>query len=504
VNDLRRSLTGPIALVGSTLVLGACAVGPDFQAPAAPDTTQYTPQPFVKSTASFPGPAGASQEFAPGEDIPLQWWTLFRSDSLDALIRTALAQSPSLGAAQATLRQAQETLVAERGSLLFPSSNVQVQGARERASGVTLGAPGINPELTVVNATVNVSYNFDVFGGARRQVEGYEAEVDYANFQLEAAYLTLTSSVVSTAIKEASLRAQLQATREVLAAEEKELVIVRRQFEVGAIPKATLLSEQTQVATTRGAIPGLEKSLAQTRHQLSVLVGKLPSEAGVPEFTLDALTLPEHLPVSLPSSLVHQRPDIRASEATLHNASAQVGVTTAALYPQIGLSAQYGREGLSWSGLYSPANTIWSLGASVTQPLLNGGQLTAQRRAALAAYDAATNQYRQTVLLAFENVADSLRALDTDAAALVAQGQTEAYAKQTLDLTQAQYRLGAVSAVALLDAQRQYASAHVNLVIAEADRLSDTAALFQALGGGWWNRSEPLADISGVAAKSGS
>ncbi len=493
---MNRRMLGRYLFGGVVLALTGCAVGPDFKTPAPPEGSGYTPTALPASTAAAPGTAGAAQQFETGADIPAQWWTLFRSEPLDALIRMALAQSPSLGAAQATLREARETLAAERGGLLFPSVDAQGQGARERASGVTLGAPGYNPELTVLNATVNVSYSVDVFGGARRQIEGYQAQVDYANYQLEATYLTLTSSVVSTAIKEASLRGQLRATQDVLGAEEKQLSIVERQFSVGAIPRATLLNQQTLVATTRSTLPGLEKSLAQTRHQLAVLVGRPPSDASLPEFSLENLNLPSELPVTLPSALVRQRPDIRASEASLHQASAQVGVATAALYPQIGLSAQYGREALAWQGLSNPANTIWTLGASVTQPLFRGGQLTAQRRAALAAYDAAENQYHQTVLLAFENVADSLRALELDAATLVSIEQTEAIARKALELTQAQYRLGAVSAVSLLDSQRQFASAHVNLVSAQAARLTDTVALFQALGGGWWNRPEPLADIS--------
>jgi NodT family efflux transporter outer membrane factor (OMF) lipoprotein len=448
------------------------------------------------TTVSGQGPAGVAQDFGIGEEIPAQWWTLFHSDALDSMIRMALAQSPNLAAAQATLREARETLNAERGSLLFPSVDAQGQAARERFSGVTLGEPGFNPELTVVNATVNVSYSVDVFGSARRQVENYEAQVDYANFQLEATYLTLTSSVAATAIKEASLRAQLKATHDVLDAEEHQLSIVQRQYGVGAIPHATLLQEQTQVATTRASIPPLEKTLAQTRHQLAVLVGKPPSETGLPEFTLESLQLPSHLPVTLPSSLVRQRPDIRASEASLHSASAQVGVATAALYPQIGLSAQWGREALRLGDLTNPANTIWTLGTSITQPLFRGGSLTAQKRAAEAAYDVAANQYRQTVLLAFENVADSLRALDTDAANLVSVADSEGFARKSLELTESQYHLGAVSFVALLTAQQQYATAHVNLVTAQANRYSDTVALFQALGGGWWNRDAPLADIS--------
>ncbi|MGA2551214.1 MAG: efflux transporter outer membrane subunit, partial [Burkholderiaceae bacterium] len=326
---MKRSFFVWIAIGSAAIGLAGCAVGPDFKEPAAPSVSGYTPQPMPATTVSGQGPAGVAQDFGIGEEIPAQWWTLFHSDALDSMIRMALAQSPNLAAAQATLREARETLNAERGSLLFPSVDAQGQAARERFSGVTLGEPGFNPELTVVNATVNVSYSVDVFGSARRQVENYEAQVDYANFQLEATYLTLTSSVAATAIKEASLRAQLKATHDVLDAEEHQLSIVQRQYGVGAIPHATLLQEQTQVATTRASIPPLEKTLAQTRHQLAVLVGKPPSETGLPEFTLESLQLPSHLPVTLPSSLVRQRPDIRASEASLHSASAQVGVATA-------------------------------------------------------------------------------------------------------------------------------------------------------------------------------
>jgi len=491
---LKRRTSRRLALAVLGAALAGCAVGPDFRRPDAPANTSYTPEPMPAATASSPGREGASQRFEAGKDIPDQWWALFHSPALDELIRDALAKSPTLGAAQAALRQARENLTAERGQL-FPSIDAQLAGARERVSGATVGVPGTNPELTVINATLNASYNLDVFGGARRRIEGAASQVDFARFELEATYLTLTSSIVATAIRDASLRAQLDATREILAAEEGELAVVERQHELGAVSRIGLLSQQTQVAATRATLPALEKARAQTRHQLAILAGRAPSDPDLPEFSLDQLTLPDELPLSLPSSLARQRPDILAAEATLHQASAQIGVATAALYPQVALTAQLGRSAGSWSALRSPDNTIWSLMAGIVQPIFHGGQLTAQRRAALAAYDQAAHQYRQTVLLAFANVADALRALDTDATALAAISDTDVFARKTLDLTAAQYRLGAVSYLALLDAQRQYRLAHINLVQAQADRLADTVDLFQALGGGWWNRTEPVAEV---------
>ncbi|MDD5249429.1 MAG: efflux transporter outer membrane subunit [Rhodocyclaceae bacterium] len=500
--DCKRCLVGSAfcAVLTLSVALTGCAVGPDFRQPAAPTNSSYTPQALVAETASPTGRDGGSQRFLVGNDIPEQWWSLFHSAALDGLVREALEKSPTLGAAQAALRAARENLVAERGGLLYPSIGASATGARERVSAASLGLPsnggaGGNPELTVINASLNASYNPDVFGGARRRIEGVAAQADFAQFELEATFLTLTSSIAATAIKEASLRAQLQATREVLAAEERQLAVVQRQYDLGAVSRVALLGQQTQAASTRAALPGLEKTLTQTRHQLAVLAGRLPSDADLPEFTLDALQLPPELPVTLPSALVRQRPDILASEALLHQASAQIGVATAALYPQFTLTAQYGRAAGTWSGLFKSQNIVWSFLAGVAQPIFNGGQLTAQRRAAVAAFEQAAHQYRQTVLQAFANVADALRALEADAVALAAIADSDALAKRTLDLTQAQYRLGAVSYLALLDAQRQYQLAHVNLVQAQASRLSDTAGLFQALGGGWWNRTAPLADV---------
>jgi NodT family efflux transporter outer membrane factor (OMF) lipoprotein len=349
--------------------------------------------------------------------------------------------------------------------------------------------------LTLYNASVNVSYALDVFGSTRRQVESAQAAVDAQRYQVEAVYLTLTGNVVTTAIREASLRAQLQATREVLKAQQQQLDVIEKQFGTGAIPKSTVLQQRTQVAQTLAILPPIEKSLAQTRHQLAVYAGRLPSEAGLPEFDLASLTLPSNLPLSLPSELARQRPDVRASEELLHQASAQIGVATANLYPQFQLTGTYGSTATRARDLFSTATNFWSVGAALTQPIFNGGSLRAQQRASVAAFDAAAAQYRSTVLGAFQNVADALRALEFDATTLEAQANAEALARQSLDLTTQQFRAGAVSFVTLLTAQQAWLQTHTALVQAQAARYADTAALFQALGGGWWNRGE-LANAS--------
>lgn len=492
------------ASVAIGLALAGCAVGPDFQTPPLPSAASddsgsysYTPTALPAQTAAVEaaaeGAAGAAQHFAPVQDIPAQWWAVFHSNSLDQLIRSALAYSPNLAAAQAALRQARENFNAGAGSLLYPNVSAQLGVTRERASSAALGLPGSNL-FTLYNASVNVSYTLDAFGTSRRTLEGLQAGVDYQRFQLEAAYLTLTANLVTSAIREASLRAQLQATQEVLEAQQNQLGVIEKQFALGAIPRITVLTQRNQVAQTVASVPGLEKALAQTRHQLSVLSGRLPSEAGLPEFQLAALTLPQELPISLPSALVRQRPDIRANEALLHAASAQIGVATANQYPQINLTGSYGFASTAASNLFDAG--LWSLGAGLLQPIFNAGALSAKRRAAVAAYEQAEAQYRATVLSAFQNVADSLRALDADAATLKAQAEAESLARESLDLITRQYQLGAVSYLALLDAQRTYQQARVALVQAQAARYADTAALFQALGGGWWNRPA-LADAAG-------
>jgi NodT family efflux transporter outer membrane factor (OMF) lipoprotein len=316
-------------------------------------------------------------------------------------------------------------------------------------------------------------------------LESLQAQVDFQRYQLQGAYLTLTGNIVTTAIREAAIRAQIQSTREILAAEDDQVSRVKRQFELGGASRLELIAQQAQSAQTAATLPPLESQLAAARHQLAALIGQVPSEAAVPEFNLDSLHLPEDIPVSLPSELVRQRPDIQAAEALLHQASADIGVATANLYPQITLNGAFGAQSNQLHSLFA-GPSLWSIGAGLLQPLFHGGQLQAERRAAIAAYDAADGVYRDTVLQAFRNVADVLRALEADARTVKAQGEAEALARNTLELTRRQYQLGGTSYVALLVAQRQFDTARLGLILAQATRYADTAALFQALGGGWW------------------
>lgn len=478
-----------IVPVVGVLGLAACAVGPNFKRPDAPSVQDYTATRLPEQTAAGSGTAGSAQRFASGQDIPAQWWRLFHSKDMDQVIRRALADNPTLAAAQATLRVAQENVRAQTGGALFPSVDGQVSARRQKTSGASFGQPGAPSNLfNLYNASVSVSYALDFFGGARRELEALESQVDYEHYQLEGAYLTLTSNIITTAVKEASLRGQIRATREILDAQEKQLGMVERQFELGAVTRSDLLAQRTQVSQTRAGLAPLELELERTRHQLAVWSGQLPAEAALPEFELDAIDLPEELPVSLPSSLVRQRPDVLASEALLHQASAEIGVATAALFPQITLNGSYGSETSRSHDLLTGGTNVWSLGAGLLQPLFHGGELTARRRAARFAYKQAAARYRETVLQSFQNVADVLRALESDANALKAQAEAEAAAREGLDLTQKQFELGAVSYLSLLNAERQHQQARVGLIQAQALRYADTAALFQALGGGWWNR----------------
>jgi NodT family efflux transporter outer membrane factor (OMF) lipoprotein len=376
------------------------------------------------------------------------------------------------------------------GSVLYPKVDASASVTREKISGAAFGQPNARfSPFTLYNASVNVSYALDFFGGARRELEALESQVDVQRFLLEGAYLTITSNIVTTAVKEASLRAQIQSLQEIMAAQQKQFDLVELQFKLGGAARTDVLAQRTQLAQTRATLPPLEKELAQTRYLLAAFAGRLPSEStALPEFTLEGLQLPAELPVSLPSSLVRQRPDIRATEALLHAASAQVGVATANQYPQVNLTGSFGSMATSSSTLFTSGTGVWSLGAGLLQPLFHGGALSAQRRAAVAAYDQAVAQYRAAVLQAFQNVADVLRALDSDALTLKAQADADESARDSLELTQKQFQLGAVSYLSLLNAERQYQQTRIGLIQAQAARYADTAALFQALGGGWWNR----------------
>jgi NodT family efflux transporter outer membrane factor (OMF) lipoprotein len=482
------------------LALSACAVGPDFHAPEAPKVADashpYTPAPLPAMAASGASPAYVPQRLVDGQDISATWWEAFQSPGLNALVQSALAQSPTVAAAQATLRQAEENYRADYGSRVFPSVTGSLNASRQRLALAQSPEAPAGYTSNLFSAGIDLSYTLDIVGGNRRELEGVRAAIDYQRYQVEATWLSLTSSVVATAIQEASLRAQLQVTHDVVDNETKSLNVISRQVQLGALARSAVLQQQTLIAQSQAQIPALEKQLAQTRHQLAVLAGRLPGDDGLPTFDIESLTLPRELPLSVPSALVRQRPDLRASEALLHEASAQIGVATAALYPQITLSAGVDRQSLKLDKLFDTGTTGWSLAAGLVQPIFNGGALRAKKRAAEAAYDAAQAQYRSTVLNAFLDVANTLRAIDTDADAVNVTADAERLANESLGLVARQYQLGAVSYLASLDAQRTALSTRVALVQARAARFTDTAALFQALGGGWWNAPDAVASAA--------
>ncbi len=486
-------LPSAAALSLPLLVLAACAVGPDFVTPPAPDVGGYTSDTPPASTASAETSGGGAQHFIMGRDIPGEWWKVFHSKELDALVAEALHANPNLQAAQAALWQAKETLYASGGKLL-PSVDGTGSVARQQFSPAQFGLPG-GPEIfNLLQASVNVSYTADVFGGQRRAIEANAAQSEYQRFELEATYLTLTSNVVTAAIQEASLRGQIEATREIIKAETDQLQVVRNQFEAGAATRADVLTQESEVATTEATLPPLQKQLEQQHHVLLALIGHFPNDARQDHLKLASFRLPTSLPVSVPSQLVEQRPDVRAAQAQLHQASANIGVAIANRLPQLSLTASYGNTALTAATLFNPASAVWSLGAGVTQPIFHGFTLLHQERAARAAFDMADAQYRNTVLTAFQNVADALRALQLDAATLKAQQRAVNAASDTFDLTRGQYRLGAITYIILLTAQRTYQQALLAAVQAQAARYADSAALFAALGGGWWNRIDVLPD----------
>ena len=474
-------------------LLAACAVGPDFAPPPAPPVAGYTPDTPPATTAATDVNGGAAQKFVMGRDIPGDWWKVFHSREIDALIAEALRANPNLQAAQASLWQAKENLYAAGGKLL-PSIDATGNATRQAFSPAEFGQSGPSQTFNLYQASVNVSYTPDVFGGQRRMIEATAAQAENQRFTLEATYLTLTSNVVTAAVQEASLRGQIEATQEIIKAESDQLEVVRHQFEAGAATRADVLTQDAEVAATEATLPSLQKQLEQQHHVLLALIGHFPNEKRREHVTLASFHLPTRLPVSLPAQIVEQRPDVRAAQSTLHQASAQIGVAIANRLPQISLTASYGSAALTPEALFTPATAVWSIAGGVTQPIFHGFTLMHQERAARAAYEQADAQYRNTVLTAFQNVADALRALQFDAATLKAQQRAVRAASETFDLTRGQYRLGAITYIILLNAQRTYQQALLALVQAQAARYADTAALFAALGGGWWNRTDVLPD----------
>ncbi len=492
-----RALIPLVALVS----LGACAVGPDFKRPGAPDVQGYAAEPLPTATASTDAPAGQEQRFIAEMDIPAQWWTLFQSPKLDDLVARSLKGNPSVEAAKAALRQAHE-LYSAQWTALLPTIQGGFSQQRNKYPTATLTPPtnAPSPYYSLYTAQLSLSYAPDVFGGTRRAIESAKAQEEATRWQLEATYLTLSSNVVATVVQEASLRAQIDATERLIAIEHDLTETVRRQREIGTAAELDLLSQQSTEAQTVATLPPLRKQLEQSHDAVAALMGRFPDDASIASFALSDLTLPRDLPVSLPSKLVEQRPDVRQAEENLHGATADVGVAVADMLPQFAINGSIGSNALTAGTLFTPYNGFWSLGSSLTQTLFDAGALLHKRRAADAAMDQAAAQYRSTVVSAVQNVADTLRALEADADAVKADNEAARAAERTLEIARGQAKLGAISQVALLNAEVTYQQAVLNLIQAEANRFADTAGLFQALGGGWWNRADTAVKAGGAKA----
>jgi NodT family efflux transporter outer membrane factor (OMF) lipoprotein len=465
-----------------TAALSGCTVGPDFKRPDAPAATRYTTTPLPRQTDAVDVPGGEAQALVEGRDVPAEWWRLFESDALDALVRRALEDSPAPAQMRAKLVKAEQDYEARSGAIRLPKIDAGLNALGATVSGQNI--PGVDVPVTLAYASVGVSYSLDLFGRGRRELEGLQAAVDYQRYELIASQLMLAGNVVTTAIQQASLKDQIATTETSIALAAKQLEIVERLEKLGGVAEVDVVQHRGELARFRASMPPLRAQLEKTRHRLAVYLGKLPGEAELPDIALADLHLPSELPLSVPSDLVRQRPDIQAAEALLHQASARVGVATANFYPQITLSGTGGA--VTVSALISGVAGFAVLGASLAQPIFHGGELKAQKRSAAAAFDEAGGHYREVVLAGFQNVADVLVALDADAKTLRERVEAANSAKTTYDVTSKRYEAGGVSLLALLDAQREYLAASLEQTRATADRYSDSAALFQALGGGWW------------------
>ena len=476
------------------VALAACATEPPAP-PQLPQPAQYTAAPLAPQ-ADVPGvPGGQAQRLAAGQAVPALWWTLFRSPALDALVRRALDASPTLARAQARLRQAQEDWSARSGATQWPQVDAKLLADRIDVNPQSLGVGlPLNTPFNLYLASVGVSYTFDLFGAVRNELGALRAEIDHQQYELEAARLMLAGNVVTAAIREAQLREQIASIEQIVALQGRQLAIVERLQQLGTAARADVVAQRLDLAQSRAALPELQRQLDAVRHRLAVYTAQAPGDAQLPEFRLADLQLPTELPLSLPSELARQRPDIRAAEAVLQQAGARVGVATANLYPQLTLSATVGSIGSSNGGdLFAGGSGFYLLGATLAQPLFRGGELQARRRAAVAAYEQAGAAYQEAVLQGLQNVADTLRALDADAKKLAERADAAAQATASHDIAAARFEAGGISHYALLDAQRRLQAALLDRTQAVADRYADSAALLQALGGGWWQQQADAA-----------
>ena len=483
-----RQLSDTVAAFAVAALLCGCAVGPDFRRPAPPALLDYARPSLGAQTTSAEIAGGEAQRFLLDQPLAERWWTIFESPALNTLIDRALSASPTLVAAGAALRQARALVLAQQGAF-FPTIAASFSASRQQAS-ATLSPPLSTNELTYSLYTTQGTLSFtpDVFGGNRRQVESLQGLADAQRFQLEAAYMTLTSNLASAAVQEASLRAQIAASHEIIDISTRSLALIRRQFELGAVARLDVAAQEAALAQVQQTLPPLQKQLEQTRNLLAALSGRFPSDEPEETFELAVLRLPRDLPVGLPSTLVERRPDVRATEAQLHAASAQIGVALSSRLPQFTITGTSGGQSTGFAQMFANGNPFWAVVGNVAQTLFDAGTLLHRQRAAEAAFEQAAAQYRSTVITAFQNVADALYALQADAEALKAAVAAEQATKVSLDLTLSAQQLGAVNYLAALSAQQAYRQALLTRVQAQAARLSDTIVLFQALGAGWWDR----------------
>jgi NodT family efflux transporter outer membrane factor (OMF) lipoprotein len=476
------------------LLLSGCAVGPDFVHPAAPEITRYTREPLATQTSGTDAAPGQRQRFISGRDIPQDWWNVFKSPKLDAFIKQSLGNNPSLQAALATLRSNKQAVYAQEAKF-FPLVQANFNPTRQQTSTALTPVPASGANVfNLVTAQLQVAYTFDIWGLNRREVESLQALADVQRFQVEAAYLALAANVAVAAITEASLREQINATDELISINGKMVDTLRRQFDKGAVTRGDLAVQEAALAQTKATLPPLRKALQQNHDLLAALAGAYPSEGPRETFRFADFHLPVDLPVSLPSQLIEQRPDVRAAEDQLHSASAQIGVATANLLPTFTISADAGFMNTALAHLLAPQNLFWDLAGNATQTLFDGGALLHQLQGAKDTYQAAAWTYQGTVIGAVQNVADSLRAVQNDADALRAAREFERAARISFDQAHRQFDSGNINVLLLLNAQQSYLQASLQVIQARAARLTDTAALFQALGGGWWNRVEPPAE----------
>jgi NodT family efflux transporter outer membrane factor (OMF) lipoprotein len=475
-----------IRLMGGAVLavaVSGCTVGPNFTPPAAPVVARYT----------APGEKTAPRSVVLGERVKDEWWTLFRSPDLDRVVQQAITGNLTFESAKARLAAAREAVVAASGAL-YPQVGFGASVTREKLSASGFGlhpdSVPLPPSFNLFQLGPTVSYTPDLFGGTHRQIEQQAALADFQRGQLDAAYLMLTGNAVTRAIQVAAVRAQQKAIADIVTIDRQNLELVRKQRDAGTVPDSDVITAQSELATDETLRPGIDQQLSVARHALAVLLGRAPGDWSPPDFDLSGLTLPGQLPVSLPSELVHQRPDIQAAEARLRAASAQIGIATARLYPSINLSASISATALDPGHLFDPSGLVWSIASGLTQPVFDGGTRQADRRAAIDSFKASAADYQQTVLEAFGQVADVLQALTHDAELLAEQKHALDLASESVRLQRINYAKGGIGILNLLDAQRQYQQALQGEVRAEAQRYQDTTQLLVAMGGGWWDASD--------------